>query len=253
MKRKPSLHRQHAPKWVETSSSLSKQLHFSLLALTFVAGWVDAMTFLALGKVFSSFMSGNVLFLGIGIGQRDWGFFLNVMTALMAFGMGGMLAGVALMAERKSGGQNELSRSALLLELMILLVFACLWVASADATVQPAWQTGLIGTAALAMGIQAANVLALGIPGVATNALTGTITLIIRRLTLRFCGESLKQEASTTYLLVLCLAYALSALLVVKFIDSATTPFMPAMVLLLVIISEKLPGITIKSDQSNPH
>jgi len=47
---------------------LSRGMRFALFSLTLVAGWVDAMTFLGLGKVFSSFMSGNVLFLGIAAG-----------------------------------------------------------------------------------------------------------------------------------------------------------------------------------------
>jgi uncharacterized membrane protein YoaK (UPF0700 family) len=102
------------------------------------------------------------------------------------------------------------------------------------------------------MGIQAANVLALGIPGVATNALTGTITLIVRRLTFRVCGENVKQEVSTGYLLLLCLAYAFSALLVVKFIGSFITPFVPATMVLLVIISGKLPGKMSESSPSMP-
>jgi uncharacterized membrane protein YoaK (UPF0700 family) len=232
----PRLFKRQDSKIIETSSSPLTHLHFSLLLLTFAAGWVDAMTFLALGKVFSSFMSGNVLFLGIAAGQHDWDFLMNVLSALMAFGMGGVLAGLSMAGERPSGGPDGLSRSALLLELAVLLIFACLWLAIADVQPNLARRAGLVGTAAFAMGIQAANVLALGIPGVATNALTGTITLIVRRLTLLACGEKPKEEVTTGYLLLLCLGYALSALLVVKSIGSTITPFVPAMVLLVVMI-----------------
>ena len=197
------------------------------------------MTFLALGKVFSSFMSGNVLFLGIAAGQRDWGFLMPVMSALTAFGLGGALAGLIMAAEKIPGRQVELSRFALLLECLVLLVFAGLWSVMADLPAPPAWQAGLVGMAAFAMGIQAANVFALGIPGVATNALTGTITLIVRRLTLSSSGEH-PQEVTTGYLLLLCVAYALSAAWVVQTINSVVTPFVPAFLLFAVVWSSKI-------------
>ena len=186
----------HPP--IAKSRSPSGHLRRSLLLLTLAAGWMDSMTFLALGKVFSSFMSGNVLFLGIAAGQRDWGFLIPVMSALTAFGLGGALAGLIMAAEKSPGRQCELSRFALLLECLVLLIFAGLWSVMADLPTPPAWRAGLVGMAALAMGIQAANVFALGIPGVATNALTGTITLIVRRLTVPISGEH-SQEVTTRF------------------------------------------------------
>ena len=220
------------------SRPLSGHLRLSLLLLTLAAGWMDSMTFLELGKVFSSFMSGNVLFLGIASGQRDWGFLIPVMSALTAFGLGGALAGLIMVAEKMPGRQVKLSRFALLLECLVLLVFAGLWSVMADLPAPPAWRAGLVGMAAFAMGIQAANVFALGIPGVATNALTGTITLIVRRLTVPTSGEH-PQEVTTGYLLLLCASYAMSAAWVVQCIDLAVTPFVPALLILLVLWSNK--------------
>ncbi len=221
------------------SRSLSGHLQRSLLLLTLAAGWMDALTFLALGKVFSSFMSGNVLFLGIAAGQRDWGFLIPVVSALAAFGLGGVLAGLLMAAEKRPGRQDELCRFALLLEWVVLLIFAGLWSMVADFPAPPAWRAGLVGLAAFAMGIQAANVFALGIPGVATNALTGTITLIVRRLALPSSAAN-PQEVTTGYLLLLCVAYALSAAWVVQAIDSAVTPFVPALLLFVVIGSSEI-------------
>jgi uncharacterized membrane protein YoaK (UPF0700 family) len=62
-----------------------------LTALTFAAGLIDALSFLALGGVFSSFMSGNTLTLGLRIGLGDFPLALNSMTAVF-----GYIAGVAL-------------------------------------------------------------------------------------------------------------------------------------------------------------
>jgi len=42
------------------------------LALTALAGWVDAIGFLRLGGLYPSFMSGNTTQLGIAIGTHDW-------------------------------------------------------------------------------------------------------------------------------------------------------------------------------------
>ena len=160
------------------------------------------------------------------------------MSALTAFGLGGALAGLIMAAEKSPGRQCELGRFALLLECLVLLIFAGLWSVMADLPTPPAWRAGLVGMAALAMGIQAANVFALGIPGVATNALTGTITLIVRRLTVPMSGEH-PQEVTTGYLLLLCAAYALSAAWVVQCINLAVTPFVPALLILLVLWSNK--------------
>jgi uncharacterized membrane protein YoaK (UPF0700 family) len=35
-----------------------------LMALTFSSGAIDAISYLALGKVFTAFMTGNIVFLG---------------------------------------------------------------------------------------------------------------------------------------------------------------------------------------------
>ena len=40
-----------------------------LVALTFSSGAVDAISFIALGKVFTAFMTGNIVFLRLGIGR----------------------------------------------------------------------------------------------------------------------------------------------------------------------------------------
>ncbi len=40
----------------------------TLLVLTFVTGILDAVSFIALGQVFAAMQTGNVIFLGLGIG-----------------------------------------------------------------------------------------------------------------------------------------------------------------------------------------
>ena len=93
-------------------------------ALTFAAGLIDALSFLALGGVFSSFMSGNTLTLGLRIGLGDFPLALNSMTAVF-----GYIAGVALGANIGYQGSisNEIwsyaTTKVLAAELLMIIVF----------------------------------------------------------------------------------------------------------------------------------
>src|SRR6201985_22274 len=49
------------------AASLRHPLTRALLALTFTTGLVDAVSYLALGRVFTANMTGNVVLLGFGI------------------------------------------------------------------------------------------------------------------------------------------------------------------------------------------
>lgn len=68
-----------------SSTSLRDAL---LVALTVASGAADAISYLGLGKIFSAFMTGNIVFLGFGhakIGETD---VTAVVFALCAFAMG---------------------------------------------------------------------------------------------------------------------------------------------------------------------
>src|SRR5918999_631997 len=80
-----------------------QQRRIFLIGLTAAAGWLDALAFIHLGKVFVSFMSGNLLFLGIGAGDGDGGLVLRAAAVLAAFlagaGVGARLAGSLLVPD----------------------------------------------------------------------------------------------------------------------------------------------------------
>jgi uncharacterized membrane protein YoaK (UPF0700 family) len=59
-----------------------------LAALALAAGAVDALAWLALGKVFSAFMTGNVVFIAVGLCSHDFGLALRAGVAVGAFGAG---------------------------------------------------------------------------------------------------------------------------------------------------------------------
>src|SRR5664279_1269323 len=44
----------------------------TLLVLTFTTGLVDAVSYLGLGRVFTANMTGNIVFLGLGLAGSGW-------------------------------------------------------------------------------------------------------------------------------------------------------------------------------------
>jgi uncharacterized membrane protein YoaK (UPF0700 family) len=205
-----------------------------LLLLTVVAGWVDALCFLGLGKVFTSFMSGNFLFLGIAFGQGDREFLQRAAAALASF-LAGAMASTVLVSKTDST-RHSLCPAVLAAETLVLLAFAAGWVMIGSTAAGTAAPVSLLAVAAFAMGLQAAAVLALNIPGVATNALTGTFTLIARILARRAQGTPAPPEVSVAYLLLLCAAYGLSAGAVVLVIERKETAFLPVILLGIVTV-----------------
>src|SRR5258706_11638355 len=68
-------------------------IRWSLLGLTTVTGVVDAVSFLGLGHIFTANMTGNIVFLGFAIGGGTGGSIGRSLTALGAFGCGGICRG----------------------------------------------------------------------------------------------------------------------------------------------------------------
>jgi uncharacterized membrane protein YoaK (UPF0700 family) len=58
-----------------------------LAVLAFAAGSIDVLSWLALGKVFSAFMTGNVVFLAAGLFSHQSELSLHAAIALIAFGV----------------------------------------------------------------------------------------------------------------------------------------------------------------------
>jgi len=87
-----------------------------LIGLTAVAGWLDALAWIYLGKVFLSFMSGNLLFLEVATGQAHAGLLARAGSAL-----GGRLTGSRL----APGATAHPMIQTLRLEAAVLVVSPC--------------------------------------------------------------------------------------------------------------------------------
>jgi uncharacterized membrane protein YoaK (UPF0700 family) len=159
-----------------------------LLALTLVTGIVDAVSILALGRVFVANMTGNVVFAGFAITGAP-GFSLGASL----FALAGFLAGANLggrMTARVGHDHALHLRAATVSELALLAAALIVAAASggaaaAQGTLHLAAGTATFGAGvidavaailAVAMGIQNALARKLAVPDLTTTVLTMTLT-----------------------------------------------------------------------------
>ncbi|HXJ54820.1 MAG TPA: YoaK family protein [Burkholderiales bacterium] len=150
-----------------------------LLALTFSAGYVDALSYLGLGRVFTANMTGNTVLLGIAIAQLNSEAAVRSTLALAGFLSGAVPAAWIVERDRSESPWPRPVTVALSLEGMILAVFAVGW-RLADQL--PASVPILVVLSALAMGVQSAAAHRLEVSGVTTTVLTGTLINLAARL-----------------------------------------------------------------------
>jgi uncharacterized membrane protein YoaK (UPF0700 family) len=155
-----------------------------VLALT--TGAVNAVTFLRLGSVFSSVITGNLALLGIAAGQRDGGLAVNGALALAGY-IAGVVAGGAVSgagADRAGAGKPagdipvwpRRTTVTLAVELLVLAAFCVGWLGTEG---QPAGvdRAVLLVVASVAMGLQSSAVRRLGT--MSSTYLTSTLTGIL--------------------------------------------------------------------------
>ena len=157
----------------------------SLLCLT--AGIVDVIGYLSLGHVFTANMTGNIVLFGLAIGKSLQVTVFNSLTALIGF-----ICGVIISTLMVGKAENTLWPSAvtkaLALEAFILFVFACLSFYSAFVPVYI-----LIILLSISMGIQTIAAKKLGIAGISSTVLTGTLASLLEDLSGRLFFKKQKK------------------------------------------------------------
>jgi uncharacterized membrane protein YoaK (UPF0700 family) len=145
-----------------------------LLLLSVTAGSADAAGFMGLGRIFTSNMTGNLVLLGISLGQGRVTAALHAAFVLLVF-MAGTWVGALLTLRIDPKDWPRMAREVIGLEGVLLVGFAVTWCAlgAARSGTHP---LGLLAFLALAMGLQSAAMYRLNAPGVATTAITGTLT-----------------------------------------------------------------------------
>jgi uncharacterized membrane protein YoaK (UPF0700 family) len=152
-----------------------------LIGLTLSSGAIDAISFVALGKVFTAFMTGNFVFLGLGVGDAGGPDVLRVLIALAAFAAGVYGATRIVNGSSESGTWSPGVAFALAGTVALQAGFLALWVTVSG---RPGTESSevLIGLMALAMGIQSGAVASLAVNGVFTTAATATLLFVMRDL-----------------------------------------------------------------------
>jgi uncharacterized membrane protein YoaK (UPF0700 family) len=203
-----------------------------LVALTVSSGAVDAISFIALGKVFTAFMTGNVVFLSLSLtdaGGPDAG---RVLIALAAFAAG-VFAATRMVGPTAGAGLWPRAVSAALgCALTLEVVFLVVWVAASG---RPATGAGNVLTLlmALAMGMQSGAVASLAVPGVFTTAATATVLFLIKDVATSSDSDSADRARLLGVLMALFAGAAAGGLLLVYARDYA--PVLPVLATAFVI------------------
>ena len=152
---------------------------FLLVALTFAAGLVDAVALLRL-DVFTAVMTGNIVLLGLAVGQGAFGNALRSVIALVAYGVGVVVGARIVGAVAIESHWSPKVTRALAIEWVLQAAFLTGWVLTGTKP-DGASAAALIAFSGVAMGIQAATARALA-PGMSTTYVTGTLTGLLSEL-----------------------------------------------------------------------
>ncbi|HXA33782.1 MAG TPA: YoaK family protein [Acidimicrobiales bacterium] len=150
-----------------------------VVALAVTTGSTDAIGFIAMGGVFASVMTGNLVLLGVSIGHRNGSLAAHVGVALA-----GYIVGVVVGAQ--VAGRPDPARStwparvtaALVVELGLIIGVTVGWELVGGHPVGDP-QLLLLGLASLAMGVQSSAVRSLADPGLSSTYMTGTLTSLV--------------------------------------------------------------------------
>jgi uncharacterized membrane protein YoaK (UPF0700 family) len=193
------------------------------VVLTLTTGAVDAVSFLHLGKVFSSVITGNMALLGVAAGSHNGTLAVSGGVALIGYAIGVAVGG--FIARVPAAGQLIWPRRvtvALTVEAGVLIAFSAGWLATGGRPAGVAQDT-LLAVAATAMGMQSAAVRRLG--SLSTTYLTSTLTGLVVALALR---QRVGKEPRSLAILAAFIAGAVAGAVVASYAPG----WVPAVVLI---------------------
>ena len=143
-------------------------------ALAAVAGFLDAHLFARVAEVFVANMSGNVVLLGMGIGDLDTQRIIAPGTALVLFSVG--MAGATALHERRLHRGHRLRPDLMVATEVVLLGLLAALLAMVDGEDELGLLAYVaIGAGALAMGVQTSAIRRVGGVAVATTYESGSV------------------------------------------------------------------------------
>ena len=151
--------------------------HLLLVVLAGTSGALDAFGFLALGGVFASVMTGNLVLLGLGAGTRAGSLAAHAAVAIGAYAAGVLVGARSARGRRPAdgGGWSRRLQVLVLVELLLVAGVALAW-QLVPHRASTGSQLALVAAAAGAMGLQSATVRIATGNGLSTTYLTGTLT-----------------------------------------------------------------------------
>lgn len=213
-----------------------------LLLLTNTAGYVDALSYIALGRVFVANMTGNTVLLGLAVIQADGEAALRAGLALLGFLAGGALGAWVVQRGPSPAIWPRGVTIALALEWSLLVALALVALPLAPGAAPPGAAARLVAAlvvvSAVAMGMQSAAARRLDVSGVATTFITGTLTT----LTTMIATVPPQVTRGRRLLLAVWLTYAVGAMVggAVMLLVPALAFAVPLVLLLPVIIAAAL-------------
>src|SRR5690242_351643 len=138
-----------------------------LMLLTLAAASVDAVSYFGLGHVFTAMMTGNTVLLGLALAQGELLAAARSILALLGFALGVTLGAIVVEHDESDSEWPHVVTAAFAVEAVVLFVFAGLWFWSGPSRGAHTVHV-LIVLLGTAMGIQAAAVRRLDVPGIAT-------------------------------------------------------------------------------------
>jgi uncharacterized membrane protein YoaK (UPF0700 family) len=160
----------------------------SLASLSFGSGCIDVLSFLGLGGVFTSAMTGNTALLAIAAGQGRGQAAYRSLCSLLGFSLGVMLA--TLLSPPRSTYQatwRSVTRI-LMFELVVIGGCALLWTHSPRPLEGNALYS-IIALASVSMGIQAVGARSITSTGISSVVFTTGLVQIVMAATRRIVGR----------------------------------------------------------------
>jgi uncharacterized membrane protein YoaK (UPF0700 family) len=154
--------------------------HFivGLLILTASTGCIDGVSYLALDKVFTGNMTGNVLFIGFSLVGAGTAPLLNNVVALLGFALGSIVGGRIVRIGPEQKGLPKTSRGILIGGAVVMIALAIYWVI-VHTLAFPALLT-VTALLAVVMGAQVSAVKPVGNSDVTTIVVTNTLANLAR-------------------------------------------------------------------------
>lgn len=144
-----------------------------MLVLTFVTGLLDAVGYLALDRVFTGNMTGNVVILGMGMAGEDELPVAGPLVALCAYVAGAAVVGRLL--QRRQGGWRPVVTAVFATNAVVLAGVATVLTVVRVSGGAPVG-IGIAATLAALMGAQAATARMLAVADITTVVVTSTLT-----------------------------------------------------------------------------